>query len=479
MDLFVQISGIPINDVSSITAEVDAFFKQKLRECSKGKWHKIATFQPTSLAFLVRINKVTLEHLKATLRRKILDKCKIDKKSVIVKTCPDHSTELLNKSPYNQLPENAADSPPVSTLSVGAAATSSIQNFGDGGGPGTETKLGKSSAPPSLVSSGSGQQQACIMANQLQAAAAARGDASGDSQGRNSESDDATLLPVLCFTGKRPTRGKCQSYGYSSAKVICVLKLNASESDQDLDAKLNSFRAELNREIQALSFEAVIDAELNRETFLLRVKIVCTWKTPRYAIAIRRSILHIIETRLRLARKYFTVKIWSIDAESLAKSHVQFPSGSRWLQHSPAKGSAYTMPIENFVLELGKEVRAQEAQYLKCETQAQFMADGKAKQVLLANLHDVLRWRFPHRPPVLDTDPSAFCFQQQAVDLEQLKEAPPVLGSKDSRNVLESLNPTSTPNPTSTGISPSLVAGAPALTPFSNNTELSGPAGVI
>jgi hypothetical protein len=478
MDLFVQISGIPINDVSSITAEVDAFFKQKLRECSKGKWHKIATFQPTSLAFLVRINKVTLEHLKATLRRIILDKCKIDKKSVIVKKCPVHLTELLNKSPYNQIPENAADSPPVSTLSVGAAATSSIQNFGDGGGPGTETKLGKSSAPPSLVSSGSGQQQACIMANQLQAAAAARGDASGDSQGRNSESDDATLLPVLCFTGKRPTKGK-QTLAYSSAKVICVLNLNASESDQDLDAKLNSFRAELNREIQALSFEAVIDAELNRETFLLRVKIVCTWKTPRYAIAIRRSILHIIETRLRLARKYFTVKIWSIDAESLAKSHVQFPSGSRWLQHSPAKGSAYTMPIENFVLELGKEVRAQEAQYLKCETQAQFMADGKAKQVLLANLHDVLRWRFPNQPPVLDLDPSAFCFQQQAVDLEQLKEAPPVLGSKDSRNVLESLNPTSTPNPTSTGISPSLVAGAPALTPFSNNTELSGPAGVI
>jgi hypothetical protein len=478
MDFSLQITNIPVNEVSNITAEVDAFFKPKLRECSKGKWHKIATFQPTSLAFLVRINKVTLEHLKATLRRIILDKCKIDKKSVIVKKCPVHLTELLNKSPYNQIPENAADSPPVSTLSVGAAATSSIQNFGDGGGPGTETKLGKSSAPPSLVSSGSGQQQACIMANQLQAAAAARGDASGDSQGRNSESDDATLLPVLCFTGKRPTKGK-QTLAYSSAKVICVLNLNASESDQDLDAKLNSFRAELNREIQALSFEAVIDAELNRETFLLRVKIVCTWKTPRYAIAIRRSILHIIETRLRLARKYFTVKIWSIDAESLAKSHVQFPSGSRWLQHSPAKGSAYTMPIENFVLELGKEVRAQEAQYLKCETQAQFMADGKAKQVLLANLHDVLRWRFPHRPPVLDTDPSAFCFQQQAVDLEQLKEAPPVLGSKDSRNVLESLNPTSTPNPTSTGISPSLVAGAPALTPFSNNTELSGPAGVI
>ena len=478
MDFSLQITNIPVNEVSNITAEVDAFFKPKLRECSKGKWHKIATFQPTSLAFLVRINKVTLEHLKATLRRIILDKCKIDKKSVIVKKCPVHLTELLNKSPYNQIPENAADSPPVSTLSVGAAATSSIQNFGDGGGPGTETKLGKSSAPPSLVSSGSGQQQACIMANQLQAAAAARGDASGDSQGRNSESDDATLLPVLCFTGKRPTKGK-QTLAYSSAKVICVLNLNASESDQDLDAKLNSFRAELNREIQALSFEAVIDAELNRETFLLRVKIVCTWKTPRYAIAIRRSIWHIIETRLRLARKYFTVKIWSIDAESLAKSHVQFPSGSRWLQHSPAKGSAYTMPIENFVLELGKEVRAQEAQYLKCETQAQFIADGKAKQVLLANLHDVLRWRFPNQPPVLDLDPSAFCFQQQAVDLEQLKEAPPVLGSKDSRNVLESLNPTSTPNPTSTGISPSLVAGAPALTPFSNNTELSGPAGVI
>ena len=478
MDFSLQITNIPVNEVSNITAEVDAFFKPKLRECSKGKWHKIATFQPTSLAFLVRINKVTLEHLKATLRRIILDKCKIDKKSVIVKKCPVHLTELLNKSPYNQIPENAADSPPVSTLSVGAAATSSIQNFGDGGGPGTETKLGKSSAPPSLVSSGSGQQQACIMANQLQAAAAARGDASGDSQGRNSESDDATLLPVLCFTGKRPTKGK-QTLAYSSAKVICVLNLNASESDQDLDAKLNSFRAELNREIQALSFEAVIDAELNRETFLLRVKIVCTWKTPRYAIAIRRSILHIIETRLRLARKYFTVKIWSIDAESLAKSHVQFPSGSRWLQHSPAKGSAYTMPIENFVLELGKEVRAQEAQYLKCETQAQFIADGKAKQVLLANLHDVLRWRFPNQPPVLDLDPSAFCFQQQAVDLEQLKEAPPVLGSTASRHVQESSHPTSTPNPTSTGISPSLVAGAPALTPFSNNTELSGPAGVI
>ena len=193
MDFSLQITNIPVNEVSNITAEVDAFFKPKLRECSKGKWHKIATFQPTSLAFLVRINKVTLEHLKATLRRIILDKCKIDKKSVIVKKCPVHLTELLNKSPYNQIPENAADSPPVSTLSVGAAATSSIQNFGDGGGPGTETKLGKSSAPPSLVSSGSGQQQACIMANQLQAAAAARGDASGDSQGRNSESDDATL----------------------------------------------------------------------------------------------------------------------------------------------------------------------------------------------------------------------------------------------------------------------------------------------
>jgi hypothetical protein len=473
VDFFLQIRGMPDTKVSYITDTVDSFLEPRLRECRTGKWHKYKTVHQTTLEYLIRINKVTVEHLKRVVRTKLHPY--IDPKGVTLKICKEHQTELLNKSLYNQISKNAANSLPASTLSVAVAATSSIQNVqvGDGGTPGTETKRAKSSLTPSLVPSGLGPQQPCMLAAHWKAAAAG-GDVSVDSQGLRSRSESGeAVFPVLCFTGKRPCTGTSQAY--SSSKTICHLQLNASV--QDLDAKVNSFRAELNREIQALSFEAVIDADFNCETFLLRVKIVCTWKFPRHSATIRRPIRDIIESRLLLPRNKYTVKIFAASPESPA--NCQLLSGSRWLQHSPAKGSAYTMPMENFVLELGKEVRAQEDKFLNCKTQAQFMTDAKAKQVLLNNLYDVLRWRFPDLPQVLDS--SAFLFRQQPVRvLEQLSPDSGCADSMDSRQLdpeALSRNSTSTPNPTLTEISSSSVAGDPAVTPFSSVEELPGPAG--
>ena len=121
--------------------------------------------------------------------------------------------------------------------------------------------------------------------------------------------------------------------------------------------------------------------------------------------------------------------------------------------------------MESFILELGKEVRANESQLLKCVTLAEVFAHAKANQVLLSNVHDVLRWKFPHQPPVLGSDPARFQQHKpknasqnsgRADSLDSSVEAPP-------------LNPSQIISAGESEILPVSLAGGPILTPVSSN----------
>jgi hypothetical protein len=453
MDVFLKITAMPTKQESHITDKVKEYFNPILRSCSMGKWVELKTAVPTTLEYLLRIRKVTTKSMKTALHRRLTDHHGL---KIEIKKCQEHHSKLLNESMDNHIVELTAVVPlSVRTQPVAAATTtlSSCPNLqvGDGGAPSTESNRSNTRTP----SSGSGPQEPCIIATQAAAAAA-----SCDSQG-NSASDNAEF-PALFFTAKteKPKIAGTSS-GYSSSKINFVLQSIAS--DTDLNSKLDFFKADLNREMQASSYEAAIDAEFNHESLLLHVRISCKWKSPRHAQTIRRMIHRAIRHRFSVIDN--KIRIFNLD--TALPSSCQFKSGSRWLQHSPEKGSAYTMPVENLVLELGKEVRAQEVQLLKCKTLAELRTDAKAKQVLLANLYDVLLWRYPQVP-----NTSGFKFQpQQPKEPALLESCHAVSTNSLHDSEAQSINST----PTVTEIPPVLVAGDSTLTPSSTDDAAPAP----
>jgi hypothetical protein len=197
---------------------------------------------------------------------------------------------------------------------------------------------------------------------------------------------------------------------HANSRALSSTRITFALQFLDLNSTrlLTEFKNDLSRDIQAMTYQAVIDVAIKPGSQLLQVKISCEWKTPIHAYSIRRTIKDSIAGRFHVD----TVRVFQMDSSSIISHSDHNPS--RWLQHSQPKGAAYTVPIENFVNALGKEVQAQEAMFLKCQTLAQFRDDARSKQVLLCNLHDALRWRFRQ---VLQNQ-SAFRFRNPSQSLE-------------------------------------------------------------
>ena len=439
MDMLLQIRMPNAENVSSVTKIVHAILDPLLRKCPTGKWVKMPTISPTSLDYLIRV-QATVKYLRVKLRGALAKDGHTFKirNDFILRECEDRHSALLNGSMYNHIVElTAPSSLPLRTHPVAEAATTppSGQNLQvcDGGAPRSESSRSET-RPPNSLSSGSGSQEPGLIAD---LAAAARGGAFGDSQGRNSDNAE---VPVLCFTAKKPSISG-NSSGYSSSRINFALQLIAS--DPELDSKLTLLKAGLRGEMLAKAYEAVIDVESNPSSLLLHVRIACKWKTAVHTETIKRIMRRAICERFIVDNG----KIRIFDLGTALPSGCQFGSGTRWLQHSPARGAAYTMPMEKFVLELGNEVRAQEAQLLGCATPAQYMADAKAKQLLLSNLLDVLRWRCPQVP-------NTSCFVFQTPKEPALQDAGRA-GSIDSAIPAPAQSLPSTRSPTVTDISSS------------------------
>jgi hypothetical protein len=452
MDVFLQIHDMPPENVPTITNRVNEIYKPRLQKCPTSKWFPIRTVQKTTLEYVMRFDRVTIDTLRRELRKRLND-CNATK--VRIHECHSsgrnaHFAKTLDESPYDRIIElSAPNALPVLTQPVAAAVTTSIRNLPVDGG--SVSKHANTRLPP-LVSF---EPLAGILAAQVVDAAGRN--ASGDNQvpSRNSEPAEDS---VFCFT--KPSRTKCQSNAYSNSKMFFVLRLNAV--DRELESKLADFKSDLIQVIQEKSYEAFIDAESTPER--LHIRIVCSWKTPCYGYSIRRLIHNAILNRLCLEGR---IRIFNLPGNSdpASLSDRQAPSGLRWLQHSHAKGVAYTMPMESFVLELGKEVRAHELQLLKCVTLAEVWAHAKRNQVLLSNVYDVLRWRFSAQ----NQSVSYPVRLQEPKKALAKKEASPDTGhndSIDSRVTPDALPLTS--SQTITEISPSSVAGNPILTPASD-----------
>ena len=464
MDVLLRIEFMPLEDVSTIRDTVNAIYKPRLQKCPTSKWVLMPSTLNCNLSYLMRFDNGTIENLKKELKSKLITKFKQvvgNPTTTAVIQCVDrvgdtnaHYTKLLDESPHEQIVElSAANPPPVRTQPVAALATTSIQNVQVSAVP----KYAIPRPPPS-VSSGAGPQEPLAGTCAAQSVADAGGDASKNSQGRNSEAAQAS---VFHFT--RPGNTS-HSKAFLNSRIFFVLQLNSA--DHGLESKIADFKANLIHDIQAKSYEAFIDADLTAER--LHIRIACSWKTPCHAITIKRIIDNAIRNRWSLEEK---IRIFNLNTDPASLSNRNPPSGSRWLQHSQAKGAAYRMPMESFVLELGKEVRAHESHLLKCVTLAEVFAHAKANQVLLSNVHDVLRWKFPHQPPVLGSDPARFQ-QHKPKNASQNSGRADILDSESSVEA-PPLNSSQIISAGESEILPVSLAGGPILTPVSSNSTAS------
>lgn len=426
MDVYVKLSASQGQSQPDF-AETAAFFNGRLSRFEKAKYHQLPTYSKDTFEFLVRINKCTIKSLKQTVKRSLPG---FD--TVIIKECDSNLTRLLDTSCSMQIAVLTAiqNAPPVITGAVASGAPAPSQSLPDSG-------------------------HQCL----------AQSDAGSKSQGCAREnkpsSDDAgiTTNRIKSIFSKQ-AGGAYANEAFSSAKIVFALQL----SDCYAPENLTELKRDLTREIQAKTYQAVIDVATTTGKQLLKVNMACEWKNPMYTRAMRRTIESAVRNRFRIV----SVRFFQIDPSAISNS---YHTGSRWLQHSLPKGAAYTMCMEDFIKAIGNEVKVQEALFLNCETLAQFREDAKAKQVLLCNLHDVLRWRF--RPAVQQQ--SSFIFRDPALGGQSLEVHSVAGHASISGRALEAPSLDSPPDPAvaprESSVSSSVAGDLSAPTPSASSSK--------
>jgi hypothetical protein len=177
MDVFLQIHDMPPENVPTITNRVNEIYKPRLQKCPTSKWFPIRTVQKTTLEYVMRFDRVTIDTLRRELRKRLND-CNATK--VRIHECHSsgrnaHFAKTLDESPYDRIIElSAPNALPVLTQPVAAAVTTSIRNLPVDGG--SVSKHANTRLPP-LVSF---EPLAGILAAQVVDAAGRN--ASGDNQ---------------------------------------------------------------------------------------------------------------------------------------------------------------------------------------------------------------------------------------------------------------------------------------------------------
>ena len=275
MDVLLRIEFMPLEDVSTIRDTVNAIYTPRLQNCTTSKWVLMPSPLNCNLSYLMRFNKSTIDNLRRELNKKLITRFKqvVGNQTTAVIQCVDrvgdtnaHFSKLLDESPYGQIVELSAANPPlVRTQPVAALVTTSFQNVQVSAVPNCAI-----TRPPPSVSSGAGPQEPLAGICAAQSVADAGGDASKNSQFRNSEAAQAS---VFHFT--RPGNTS-HSKAFLNSRIFFVLQLNSA--DHGLESKIADFKANLIHDIQAKSYEAFIDADLTAER--LHIRIACSWKTP-------------------------------------------------------------------------------------------------------------------------------------------------------------------------------------------------------
>ena len=367
MDLNVRISNIPANQQQTIAQKVSDFFNVRLKDCKTGKCYtQISTLETHE--FLVRINTVGIKNLRSTFKNN-LDCIAPGVSGTLTRNISSCDSEeqkrLLDTSCQSKIDLTESLRLPV----ISDSSTSELIGPSESG-----TQVSNITVPTT----------------------AAKEDAIGDDRGRLSgsnlrsgkASEGIISNSLFVFTGNNARQAGDLN---AATRILLVIKSSAELES----AKFEEIRSDIVRTIQAKTYEAAIDAT-NKDAQGLHVKIVCRWKNPMHSHTIRRLIRETIAKRVELSK----VMVFGLQVDAAGNPGTLCfqrlsNEGSRWLQHSLVRGAAYQMPIQEFVVEMGKLVKDHEAQYLRCTTLSEYIADAKAKQLLLANIHDVFQWRFP------------------------------------------------------------------------------------
>ena len=378
MDLYVRMplsSEESSSSAQHIVTVISTFFNERLSECDDRKFHKMPSVANTSLEFLVRVKKVGLKHFKKCFGNRLKELEIGSAAELIIKECSNDMARLLDSSSCMHIDFTAPNEPAV------IATSESL------------SPVNTTSAPPVITTS------ECMP-----------------------RSHDAGMCNKALFVfGKALSFEK---YGgvndpagraFYSTRIVFSLRLLDSDSTQNL----TDFKSDLTSDIQAKTYQAVIDVSFKSTPQQLQVTVACEWKNPMYVNSIRRTIKNSIRGRF----KDTGIRVSPMDRSSISRA-VHTVTGSRWLLHQLPKGTAYRVPIENFINVLGQEIQAQESLFLNCLTLAQFRDDARAKQVLLCNVHDVLRWRYRQVLHNHDHAQSAVMFR----DPRQSLEVPQVAG---------------------------------------------------
>ena len=369
-DIRVRISEVSAELRPFVAKTVSSFFNERLQRCEQRKLHILPTIVRNKFEFLVRINKISNDSLRKSLSKAL---AAFDVK-ISIFNIDLNMKNLLDSSVCVQIDLTDPHAPPM----ISGAAVATL--------PPIQSLQPSNSVPSRPAVTGR-------ITTQAAAAAAAAGEGANSSERQVCDpesrgilrSDDAEIQNngTKSIFSARPV-------GASRALHATKIFLQFAVSGCDSGA-IDSFKTDLSREIRVLTYQAAVDAVATQTTDDLQVNITCEWKNPVYPVTVRRIIDQSVRGRFKIDGS----KICQIECGPLlAKAIDAAPNGVRWLHHSQPKGAAYTMPITQFIIELGNEVRAQEELFLKCETQAQFRDEAKAKQILLVNLHDALRYRY-------------------------------------------------------------------------------------
>jgi hypothetical protein len=370
MDLYVR---MPLSSAESSSSAqhsltvISTFFNERLSECDERKFHKMPSVaNASSFEFLVRVKRVGLPHFKRCFKRWLQQFNIGSAAELIIKECGNDMARLLDSSSCMRIDFTAANAPAV------IATSESL------------SPVNTTSAPPVITTS------ECMP-----------------------RSHDAGMcnkdlfvfgkaLSFETYGGVKDPAGRA----FYSTRIVFSLSLLDGDSTQNL----TDFKSDLTSDIQAKTYQAVIDVSV-KSSSQLQVTVACEWKNPMYVQAIRRTIKNSIKGRF----KDTGFRVTQMDRSSISTA---VHTGSRWLLHELPKGTAYTVPIENFINVLGQEIQAQESLFLNCQTLAQFRDDARAKQVLLCNVHDVLRWRYRQVLQNDDHAQSAVMFRDPRQSLE-------------------------------------------------------------
>jgi hypothetical protein len=414
IDLSVEISKIPAEYHQEIEKKVADFFNARLQACQKGRFC-ILSSTPSTLEFLVRINSLQVNGFRKTFANNLESAVPgvLPTWTRSIKLCTDDQILLLDKSSPSQAKIDWTLQPGPLLVLKGdpgpeTQAKRPVSNESRNMHVGLESSLSVLSGP---------HDPRGIVFSAAQAAQAIEVDAIGGSQPEGQLSGSNSMKVDAARTRAHAAQSSLFSIGdrgklNTSNKLFSATRISFVLLGVNDTAKLDAFKTSIIEQVRAKTFKATIYVTLSSEIQSLHratVNIACDWRSSMYSHTISRIIRDTIGKRFSVDGR---IKLKDLNNTGTSGFHNRYNEGASevWLQHSGVMGTAYSIPMPKFVYEFGEEVKDQEVQYLSCTTLADFRDNAEASYLLLVNVLDVLRWRFPS-PSALVSEPAPSVYE--------------------------------------------------------------------